>query len=306
MTHPARSAVHVAANVYLWSAASRRRLLVDCLGPLARDLRDRGLVRRFLYAGFDARGPHLFALFSTTPDRRTWVESRLSAGLDAFLALHPDIEALPAAELAARHDQCRGKQLCAVDAEPGLEQNNSYRLCLQPADGYPFRAGGEDELWDLCGEMALWAVDQLRRGGEAAAAVRWTAALDGALARTGASAPDFFRYHATTVLLPLASALAEDEEKVVGGLAAAVGAKNRAAFAREWEAVEREAPWAGVERLVTLAVSHDGATPGERWKLLREVNHCVLSQLQQPERARLALWLYAWMRGVPEAADACR
>jgi hypothetical protein len=300
----ADAAPHLAANVYHWGHAHRRRLLVECLGPLARALRGDGLVRRFLYAGFDARGPHLFVVLTPADGARDAVEARLRAALDAYLALHPSDRDLAPDELRLRHDECRGKRLCALDGEDGFAPNNTYAIRGHGADGYPFRVGGGGELWDGCGEMALWAVDQLRQGGEAGAAARWTAAVDGALERLGHPTADFFRYHAGTVLLPLAAALEADEAKVVAGLPAAVGERNRAVFDAVWRAEAARTPSAEVDRLVELAVREGASAPGKPWSLLREVNHCVLSQLQQPERSRLALWLYAWMRGVPAGAGA--
>lgn len=303
--------VHLAVNVYRWGRDPARRLLVDALGPAARALIAAGVARRFWYAGFDARGPHVFALFSARPWRGAELRTRLSAVLEAYLPAQPGGETLEPTELERRHRECLGKHLCAVDAEAGFAPNDSYRMVAQPTDGYPFRiADGldeADELWDLCGDRALWAVDQLRGGTEAGAAVRWTAALAGTLVRAGEDPAAFFRYHASTVLLPLRSVAEAEQDEMLKALSAALGERNRAAFARVWEAVEATPPeWPPLERLTALAIRRGGGTPRARWALLREVNHALLSQLQQPERARLALWLYAWecARSTPGPATA--
>lgn len=292
--------VHLAINVYCWGDESQKRLLVDCLEPAARAVLRERLARRFWYTLFDARGPHVFALFSAQDGRAAELEARLCAELDTYLEESPSAEPLAREEVERRHLECRGKQLCAVDAEDGLARNNSYRMCRQPPDGYPFWTGGgtprEDELWDACGELAFWAMDQLRANSRAAP-VWWTAALQRALSRRVANAAEYWRYHATTLLLGLEAMLEADEEAALAALSGAVGEQNQAVFRQVREAVEsRSGAWPLLDRVVELASARSGSTPGERWGLLREVNHNVLAQLQQPVRTRIPLVLCAWQR----------
>ncbi|HEX2202864.1 MAG TPA: lantibiotic dehydratase C-terminal domain-containing protein [Longimicrobium sp.] len=300
---------HLAFNVYHWGDEPQRRLLVEALAPAVRALRAEGVARRVWYAAFDARGPHLFVLLSAPSARADELRERFGALLDAYLAAHPSTETIPPDVLQTRHDECRGKRLCAVDGEEDFAPNDSWRVCEQPADAFPFRlsAGIEDAdaLWDACGEWALWAVDRIAEGAGTAAGIRWTAALDGALARAGLDAAEYWRFHATTLLVRLQAALEHDEAASLAALPASVGEKNRAAFGRVWAAVEAEPEaWAGLDRLVALAHRPEGETPKERWGLLREINHCVLSQLQQPVRLRVPLVLHAWSRAVAEPAGA--
>jgi Lantibiotic biosynthesis dehydratase C-term len=291
---------HLAVNVYQWGDASQRRLLASCLGPVARALLQEGLAHRFWFTGFDARGPHVLAIFSTSGESVQPLRVRLCAELDVYLRENPSPDELPSGEVEARHRECRGKRLCALDAGEGFAQNNTYQICEQPGDGYPFRLSSglatECELWDICGDLALWAIDQVRANTHTASSIWWTASLQYALARRSADGAEFWRYHATTLLSPGASLVMESEEKLPP-LGAAIGLRNEALFTDMWEMVESGggAP-PSLDRLVWLATARGGNTHHERWALLREINHSVLSQLQQPVRARIPLVLYAWHR----------
>ncbi len=298
----------LALNVYHWGEAQQSRLLAECLGPAARALRGAGLVRRCWFLRFDVRGPHVLAVFAGPDGGREEVAARLAARVEAYLAAHPSRTVLSPDELEVRHAACRGT-LCALDAEPGIAPNDSYGIVDHPRDGYPFRLGAgardEDALWEELAEAALWAVDRLRAGGETAAAIRWIADVDRALQSAGADAAGYWRHYAATLLPPLARRLeAGDEEAVVAGLPRVVGERNGALFAAAWEAAAQGPAWPRLPRLVELAAADDGRPLLRRWMLLREVNHGILSQLNQFVQVRIPLALYAWLRSAPATVPA--
>lgn len=300
---------HVALNVYCWGRDEEDRLLAGCLGPLVRELRADGGIRWFWFTRFDARGPHVTGIFSGAPERVPDVRARLEAGLTRYLSAHASPVTLPGDELDRRHADCRGACLCAIDAEPGIARNNSFRFAPHAADGYPFRlaAGASfgEELRDLLTDECLWAIDQLPAASRTTAAVRWIAGLDGALRRAGEDPARYWRYHATTILLGLQERLDRDEERVLATLAEMVGERNRRVLARAWSDVEHGvAAWPGADRLAGMVAAADGRTQEERWLLLRTFNHGILAQLGFPVILRLPLLVYAWLRGLPDAPPA--
>lgn len=289
---------HLALNVYFWGDSEVDRLLADCLGAAARELGDDGLLHRFWFTVFDARGPHVIAVLTALDDAVAHVQQRLGARLDRYLAEHPSTVALTAEELERRHSGCRGKQLSAIDAEPGFAPNNSYRIVAHPADGYPFnRSTGvatQDELWEIVQEVVFWAIDQRRARTATAAAVRWIGWIDRMLARAGADPAEFWRHHATTLLVHLDERLHEDEAAVLAAIAA-VGERNRAVFERLWDDGPRPS---ACERLVEIVLADDGRTAEQKRRLLRDINHCTLAQLGQPVARHIPLVLYAWQRNL--------
>lgn len=295
---------HLAVNVYHWGSAPQHRLLADCLGPAARELQGEGLLDRFWFTRFDTRGPHVCALFTPPAGRDAELRARLGAHLDAYLGAHPSTEIVSDEEIERRHAECRGKQLCVIDDEPGFAANNTYLMAPHPPDGYPFQLGygvaAEGELWRLVQELALWAIEQLQAGTATAGAVRWIAAVDRELLRAGANPAEFWRHHATTLLVYLEERLEADEAQVLATLPTVVGERNRAVFDRLWSGDTPGMPDAG--RLVDIVLAGDGRTPLQQRRLLREVNHCALAQLGQPVLHHIPLVLYAWQRNLPPQA----
>jgi hypothetical protein len=293
---------HTGCNVYFWGEREQDRLLVECLGPAAEELRGQGLADRFWYDRFDARGPHVFALFSGPDEAAPETGRRLAARLDAYLAERPSAVVLEE-ELAARHAETRGKELCSADALPGLAGNNSYVLFEQPANGYPFAfaAGLEnaDEIWCLLDDLARAAVRQVASQPgtvPTGAAVRWIAGLDRELHRAGL-AGEYWRYHMTTLLLGMEERLATSEEEVLDSVPRSLGNRNWEAFSRIWaEAPDRPLPWPHLPRLVDLALAESGRPLRRRIALLREAVHCFLKQLGLPVSRHIPLVLFAWHR----------
>lgn len=296
-------------NVYLWSGEDQTRLLTSSLGPTVQELRREGLVRFFWFTRFDARGPHLMVLLDAQEARRAELIEHVRACLDTYLAAFPCTHQIGRAEMEKRDAECRGKRLCSIDAEQGFAENNSYRLAGHGADDYPFRTARgvarEAELWRVVDDLCSWAVDRL--GGQAAiaAGVRWIAAVDGALARMGASGAGFWEQHARTLLPGLGEKLELSREEVVSSLPGAVGPRNWAAFDRLWHSPDPDPAATDLARaLVERVMEEDGRSLRERWALLREIDHCLLLQLGQPVESHIPLVLYAWLRNFPSPASA--
>lgn len=293
--------IHVAAVVYFWGESQQDRLLCECLGPLAAELRSEGSASRLWFDRYDARGPHVFVVLSVPEDAAAETFRRLEERIRTYLVDRPSSQELSREELEARHAGCRGRCQCEADRRPGLAENNSFCLFAHDPRGYPFRlsegVAGEGELWDLIDHRSFQSIRELApqsQGTATAAGARWIAAVDRALRLAGRGAGEYWRYHAGTLLLPLEQRLAEGESEVLAALPGWIGERNRTVFSRLWEEVERSDPWPGSRRLVTIATSENGRAPGRRWALLREIDHFILRQLGLPVRIHIPLILYAW------------
>lgn len=299
-------------NVYHWGARQQDRLLVECLGPVVEECRQEGLVERFWFDRFDARGPHLFILL-TLPGHDEGVEAgedevarRVEVRLTSYLTAHPSSEVLSSERLAQLQGDLRGKALCSEDLRPGVAANNSYVLFTHDPQGYPFRLSAglpfETELWRLLDDLARWGIQQIAAhppGPPLAVAVRWAAGLDAAL-RAAGLAEEYWRFHAMTLLLGLEERLAAEEDQVLGSLEGAVGEKNRATFSRLWAEHSPVPVWPHLSRLVALAAPEADASPaGRRFQLLRETVHCGWKQLGVPVPLHIPLVLFAWSQSSP-------
>lgn len=305
---------HLGLAVYFWGRTPQNRLIAECLAPTARELLSAGLIEHFWFDRFDARGPHVFAVFTALPPSTAEVSRRVAERVGRYLAESPSREEMTAEQVAAHHAGCRGKVQCAADTYPGLAGNNTFFTFEHPPTGYPYwlLAGhpGERELLPLLGDLALWAIDQFAAQPDQTptmAAIRWAAALDRELVAAGRKPADYWRYHATTLILPLAERLATAEDEVLRSLPASVGEKNRQMFARLWREVEAGAtPWPLVHRLAEIAAPAPDAegTPRQRWGLLREIVHITLKQLGVPVGLHIPLLLFAWSHNLGEVEPA--
>jgi hypothetical protein len=285
-------------NVYCWAWEAQNRLLAECLAPEVRGLCAEGLIRRFWFDRFDARGPHVFGLLTLPAEAFPEVSERLVARLDEHLAAHPSRD-LPRERLQEFHDATRNRKLCSADGLPGIAANNSYILFEHGSTAYPFSlsAGlpGEEELWQLLHDFSLWAVDWIAVRTDTrpiSVAVRWAAELAGALRAAGQAAA-YWRYHASTLILGLKDRQVEAE--VEGALPRAIGEKNFAAFSRLWSEVEASGPvWPLTGRLVEVALTEAGRPENRRFALLREVVHSGFKQLGLSVVLEIPLVLFAW------------
>lgn len=292
---------HLGLVVYCWGMSEQSRLIASCLAPAVADLRGRGL-RRFWFDRFDARGPHVFALFTVPSERFEQARDLLDERLTAYLADHPCQVEITEEELVDRHRACRGIALCEVDAEEGFAPDNTVRFFEQPGDRYPFNLGRSladpDRLWDLLDGLTGWTIDRLASEPGAiptAAAVHWLAALSYILPRH-CTVPEAYWHHHAASLIPNLERPADDAE-TVRRLTSALGERNEAALAAAWEsALTEPLPWPDLPRLLDLAAGVDGSKgPGPK-ELLREIVHVTLKQLGVPIKLQRPLLLYGWKR----------
>lgn len=289
--------MYVGCNIYVWGQREQDRLLGECMAPLARDLRATGTCQRFFCDRFDARGPHVMALFGGAEAARGEIAARVSEAVAAYLARAPSTATPSDAELEARHAACRGAALCSVDREPGTAENNSFRVFAHAAGGYPFHlaegAAEEDALWRLGEELVLWALGCIGAGASSAAA-RWMAALDEALRAAGQPAGACFGYLAGRLGLGLEERWRRGEV-TTEALLAAVGAKNCEALARVWASADVHAHGGcDLVRLVELVLAEDGRPVERRRQLLYALVHGTMRLLGLLGRQEIPLVLFAW------------
>jgi hypothetical protein len=273
--------------VYRWGRRSQDRLLVECLGPLAAQLWRNGQVDRFWFDRYDARGPHLFAVFGASQDNLDRLTGRLGGALDRYLAGNPSPETLTTERLERIHLQTRGRRQCEVDGRPGFGANDSWEVFAHPPRGYPFGLAepDADEVWRLAAELALWTVERIAVRTEPpglAEAVRWTAEVDRALRAAGADPAAYWRHHAATLVSP-------EDGSLVDALPDALEPRHLENLGHLWEEAERAGgSWPELPRLVRAALGTEG------WTLLRELDHAALKQQGIPVALHLPAVLFAW------------
>jgi hypothetical protein len=283
--------------VYCWGLEEQSRLIAGCLAPAATELRP--ALRLFWFDRFDARGPHVFALFTLPSGEEGRARDLLGQRLEEYLEIHPSRQELTPEELAARHQACRGKALCAVDAWPELAENNSFFWFPHPATGYPFSIGRglpePERLGDLLDELTGWAVEQLARSSGAtptSAAAHWLAALSHSLLDRCAEPDAYWRHHAATLGLRCAA----DPLEAVAALGRALGESTGSQLRRVWDGARTHPlPCPPLARLTDLALEQE--TP---WALLREIVHITLKQLGVPVKSQIPLLLFAWQHSLSE------
>lgn len=283
--------------IYRWGWQFQDHLLTSWLEPTVAELRRQRVVRTFWFDRFDARGPHLSIVLTLTEATVADVASLLSPSLSRYLAAFPSLESLSPDQVAVLHKACRGKMQCEIDRLSGLAENDTFVAFEHPPWDFPFSLSqdlaGKQELWDLVGDVTVRSIAELatERPAPIRAAVRWVAAMDNALERGGFDTTGYWRYHASTLLLPLQHRLASEEERVLTELPEWIGEANRKRFEPLFEetALANEA-WPRLSRLVELA--------GSRWALLREIQHSTLKQLGLGVALHIPLILFAWHRSL--------
>lgn len=307
MTYP--SDRHLGLVIYCWGLDEQTRLLVECLAPLVTELRNRWL-KRFWFDRFDARGPHVFALFTVPAERLALTTSLAEQRLKSYLMNQPSVTELSRDELEARHRGCRGAALCEVDAEAGLAANNTLRFCEQPAERYPFSLAqgltGPERLFDLLDELTGWSLAQLacQPAGSApiALAVRWLANLFDVLPDWFEDPQAYWRFHTATLVRRIAFAV--DHDELILRVTRSVGESNDAVLTRLWKRARSAPPaWPALSQLVQVLAGADEARGPQRHRLLREIVHVTMRQLGVPARLEIVLLLFCWRESLKEVAE---
>ena len=301
-------AYYLGANVYCWSQTEQNVLLAESLEPALRGLRSELGTVRFWFDRFDARGPHVVALFALPPGTGPVAEARLRPCLEGFLATHPPAGTVWPEEAEKRHLACRGAYLCSFDRATGLAREGSYALFEHSADGYPYLLTRglpprvERRVWQLIDELSLWTVRQLAAnpsGAPVRTAVLWLAAFERILRRLHPQPEEYWRFHASTLLFGLPRRLEEDEQQVLASLPSAVGEGNTRTFDALWCEMERQGPcWPPLEKLLACALTEADPPADSPWRLPREIVHWTLKHLCLYVGSEIPLVLYAWNRNL--------
>jgi hypothetical protein len=291
------------ACIYYWGDREQTRLLRDGVRPWAREAQGAGLADSLWYSRFDAGGPHVIALFATTPEARGALKELLQARIGRFLRASPSGAELSRDEVEARHRACRGRSLCPVHRDGRLAANNSFVLFDQGPDAYPLTLSSgmkaADEFWRRMGALSLWTLEQLAAGQGQLLAIRWLAAVDRALRRRELNAEAYWRLHATTLIPSLAHRLQAEPHAVQASLEGAIGERHREAFGAIWgEPDGEERLGFDVDGTVASIVRGDGRPLDRRFTVLRHVDHGVLLQLGVRVELQVPLVLYAWQRSL--------
>lgn len=295
--------VYQGANIYCWGNAEQTRLLLNGVKPWTVRARQQGWASRFWYSRFDARGPHVFLLWGTTPESLPALRSSLQREIEAFLRQCPSTEVLSAEQIERRHRECRGNTMSVADREPGLASNNSFVLFTHDPGDYPLHlsTGMADapQFWKRIDDLSCWVLEQLQDD-TAITAVRWVAAVDRSLARTPVSAESYWRFHASTLVLPLRERLQTNEAEVLKSLPRIISPDNQRLFANLWnQSINGNSLGFDVEGLVRLILCDQTRPLDSRFQTLRAVIHTVImGQLGLWTKFEIPIILYAWNRNV--------
>jgi hypothetical protein len=258
------------------------------------------LSHRFWYTRFDARGPHIFALFSTNPEHELALRAFLSKETDAFFRECREDQASENTDLYQRHRDCRGKVLCTADSEPGLAANNSAVFFRQEPDGYPFClwsiVSNADRLWAELDALAFWSLSRVEQKNGAEDAIAWMAAVDRSLEQAGLPARDYWKYHAQS-LIRFGEGPAVGRERRRATLQTAIGARNLRIFSSLWGMSNETALKFSARRVVELVASASGSNC-PAWRTLREITHTLFGQLNHPVNVQIPMVLFAWQRSL--------
>lgn len=302
---------YVGCNIYFWGEREQDRLIAECVRPLAEGLSAEGARRSIFCDRFDTRGPHVMALFGVTAEDREEVAARVGEAVSEYLRRSPSAVEIGAPELEARHAACRGAALAAIDRDPGIAPNNSYRLFDHTERDYPFAlaegSADRDEIRRLRDDVVYWALAQIggaSPGSAMAAAIRWLAAVDRALRAAREDVRAHFRY--------LSGRLLHGVDKITGLAAATaariqamIGERNRTTLARVWRGASGgQEGGAGLERLVRLALADDGRPLAARRELFYDLVHATLLLLGLTALQQAPLFLFAWAESEIEGAAA--
>jgi hypothetical protein len=301
-------ASRLGVNVYCWGQTAQNLLLTECLAPAAQQLRDEFGFARFWFDRFDARGPHIIALFTLPRGAAPPATVRLASRLEGFFAAHPERGEVSDESVEKRHLSVRGAAYCKVDREPGIAEENSFRFFEPGPADYPLaltRGLPEAEaqaIWDLIDNLSLWAVRQIASDPEHGAvpvAVRWVASWEWTLRRMHPAAEEYWRFHAGSLLFGLPRRLEEDANQVLAALPEAIGERNARTFSRIWNEMEMaEPPWPRLGDLLRLLLAETNPPAVNPWRLPREIVHWTLKQLCLYVSAEIPLVLYAWRRNL--------
>jgi len=290
---------YVGANIYYWGKQEQRQLLLEGVRAWALEARNRGLSNSLWYCHFDARSPHVFVLFGAGPETRAALKSYLQTEIGMFLLSRPSTAVLSAEELERRHEECRGKSLCAADREEGLVDNNSYFVFDHEPGAYPMwlsdGMAGKREFWNSMDRLTFWALQQLHEGNGEKAAIRWLAAVDQAMHRLGVRNSDYWAFHAGTLIPSLRQRLETCPEEVEAKLPQVLTKQNRELFSGVWNQI-KDGGGIGfdVDSFVQLVLAKDGRKPELCFQVLREANHTLLQQLGQAVKLHIPIILFAW------------
>jgi hypothetical protein len=305
MTEPVS---HLGANIYCWSQTEQNLLLVECIEPAVRELREGVGSTRFWFDRFDARGPHIVILLTLPTGALAEAKDRLQARIDAFLVAHPPSGMVRMVEAEKRHVSCRGAYLSQLDRGSDLAPEGSFAFFEHSADGYPYLLTQglppkvECRVWGLIDELSLWTIHQFTAnpaGAPLRTAVLWLAAFDQFLNRLHPHPEDYWRFHASTLLFGLPKKLAEDERQVLTSLPTAIGERNAKSFDALWREMESQGPcWPGLEELLKCALTGSETKADSSWRLPREIVHWTLKHLCLYVGSEIPLVLYAWHRSM--------
>lgn len=291
---------NIGFNVYYWGHKEQQHLLKDGLGQWAKEARERGWLRRLWFCPYDARSPHVFAIFSAADTNGNEVRHYLQDRIQSFIAQNPSQAQLTSQEISDRHRGCRGRTMNSADREAGPALNNSFRIFEHAPSDYPFwlssRVRDADEFWERLDLVCFWALEQA--GGDVTrAAIRWLAAVDRSLAKQNVARADYWRYHAGSLLLGLEESVRKQQYPVAEWLHKAVPERNRQVLSALWSESENRPPL-DVDGLVHLILSHSGSTLEQKFSVLRSVNHFAFLQLGQIGLQEIPIILYAWQRNL--------
>lgn len=124
--------------VHIFYAANPQPLLVDCVGPLVRELTADGLLAGHFFINYWLEGPHVrLRLRPSTPAATDEVRARATTAIEAFLQRRPALYAMGHGFLGELYNKLF--QLEFRDGPPADLIGPDGQMRLQPNNSYSFR-----------------------------------------------------------------------------------------------------------------------------------------------------------------------
>jgi hypothetical protein len=290
--------IYLGINIYYWDRAEQQQFLLwDGLRPCAVRARAQNLAGHFWFCSFDARGPHIFAWFGTSPEAAPLLRDLLNRDISVFLDHSPSQRVLAREELEQRHTECRGKTLCQPDTLEDIAPNNSFVIFEHKEDAYPLwlsrGMADPEKFWNLMDALTFWTMEKTRAN-SIEPGVRWLGAVDRFLKQRGLEREAYWRLHSVTLVPPLAERLKNGSEDVRASLRQALSPRNREFLSRFWTDKSDDGFGFDLEPLMEVITAEDGRSLEQRFRVLREVNHLVLGQCGYFVRFHIPMVLYGW------------
>jgi len=300
--------LYLGANIYYWGEQEIRYLLLHGLKSWASKSRSEGLSDFFWWTRFDARGPHIFTIFSAAnKGKGEQLRQLLNHWIEYFLLTQSSTVELDSRLLEERHRNCRGGKMCIADTPDEIAPNNTFQMFSHHPANYPLSlvAGMQNkrEFLGHLDRLAFRAIHEAQAEDVFSTAIRWIAEIDQVLPLCNVSPEDYWFFHLSTLFVFSDSKhWRERRNSFLSHLPKMLSEGNRISIAKTWLIQSQHSAGTDTYDLVRSVLAEDGRTLDDRYMVLRQINHQLLLQIGLLGKFEIPLVLYAWFRSLSSHA----